>query len=95
MSKGSLKRKSQILKAETGSEHCYLKGRQGAWFQAVGYDALITDLQTVTSDLLQELMSGMPDRHRSDLVKLDADLTDGLVEEVRDKLVFRLELPGV
>lgn len=93
MSKGSLKRKSQILKAETGSEHCYLKGRQGAWFQAVGYDALITDLQTVTSDLLQELMSGMPDRHRSDLVKLDADLTDGLVEEVRDKLAFHFELP--
>jgi hypothetical protein len=66
ISRGSHAQKERTLLRQTGFATCCWKGRQGAWFQAVGISELFSQLEGCTSDALQELMAAMPERQRAE-----------------------------
>ncbi len=91
-SQSSWARKVEHLRHTTGFRHCYMKGRQAAWFQAVGFDLLLAEIAACTSSLLQELIAKMVDQ-QANLVRLSTELAEALTEELRDKLGFHNQLP--
>jgi hypothetical protein len=93
MARGSHKRKQRNVKASTGTDTCYMKTRQSTWFIVDGLRQLCADLQQCTSTLLQERLSKLPPVERAQLVRLQAELSDSLVEELTDKYAFLQELP--
>ena len=93
MSKRSFAGKRKALKETTGHETCYMKGRQAAWFQAVGLQELREELMTATSECLQIRLEKTPDGTKVHLVKLKAELAEALVEELMDKFAFYFECP--
>jgi len=92
-SRMSWKSKKRKLKQESGHANCYMRSRQGAWFQGRGLSLLFAEIDSCTSDLLQELLSSMAPGERALLVRLQLELADRLKEELLDKLGFHRELP--
>ena len=89
----SSKQKKRAFTSSTGFGHCYMQGRQAVWFQAVGLDQLLAEVEACSSDLLQEMLSNMTAEKRASLVRLQCEMSQCLVEELRDKFKFHKELP--
>lgn len=85
--------KKRMLKRKLGYDACHLKGRQGAWFQAVGYEQLLHEIGTCSSDLLQELFGAMEGDAKFNFVRLQTELAEALKEELKDKFSHQYELP--
>jgi len=58
-----------------------------------GLGTLCEDIPVCSSDLLQSLLEVMPPKQKSELVRMQAQLAEALVEELRDKLRFHSQLP--
>ena len=70
-----------------------MKTRQATWFAAVGHERLLAEVETCSSDFLQELLRSMDDQQRASLVRLQTELVGYLKEEIGQKLSFWHELP--
>lgn len=70
-----------------------MKGRLACWFQVVGFQQLIRELQGCTSDRLQAMLTRMPQAERANLVRLQQQITENIVEELTDKLGFHNSVP--
>ena len=93
MSKTSWVGKTRTLERQTGYDHCYLKSRQGPWFQMEGRAALMNDVQNCSSDLLEKMLLDMDGFERGRFTLLQARLHDKLVAELQHKTQFHDECP--
>jgi hypothetical protein len=58
-----------------------------------GLDVLCDDIAACSSDLAQSLLTVMPPKQKSELVRLQAQVAEAFVEELRDKLRLHSQLP--
>ena len=85
--------RTRALKTVSGWEKCCWRGKQAVWLQMEGLDTLCEDIAACSSDLLQSLLEDMPPKQKSELVRMQAQLAEALVEELRDKLRLHSQLP--
>ena len=91
--KGTWKSKRQKLHSQTGYHRCCMKTRQGAWFQAVGLDMLLAEIDGCTSELLEQMITSMSPGDRANMVRLKQELSQSLKEEINNKYGFHRQLP--
>ena len=92
-SKKSWAQKTQWLQRESGYSKCFWKSRTGSWFQVVGFDLLIGEIEEGKgkTNRFQCLLDVCPEAGRAQLLEMERKLKQSLVEEFREKLAFHFE----
>ena len=82
------------IQASTGYRHCVWKGRQGAWFVAVGHKRLIDQAMSFTSVGLEARLRQCVDAaSRQNALRWVDSLRNCLAETLRNKLFFWTHVP--
>ena len=81
------------VRESTGYDHCVWKGRQAAWWVAVGLEQCLRDIQSASSDTLDQMMHALDDVTKAQAVQLLEQLRTKLGECVTDKMSFWTHIP--
>ena len=69
------------------------KGRQAPWFVAEGYEELMAEIRSASSQRLVQVFEGSPEEKLTKLLAMQARLRSNLCEFYKEKLSFCFELP--
>ena len=84
-----LKRKKADMKAATGDEGCFMKGRMAPWMAAVGLETLLSAIRNDTSPRLQTMLdTAASPAARAEVLREQAVLKTSLCAWYEDKLGY-------
>ncbi|CAK0867379.1 unnamed protein product, partial [Prorocentrum cordatum] len=77
----------------TGFKHCVWKGRQAAWWVAVGLDQMLSDLANPVSKDLDAILSRVDLARKTEILKWVKEMSGMLIEIARQKMQFWRHFP--
>ena len=81
------------IRKSTGHSLCVWKGRQGAWWVAVGLDMMLAELRVAMSASLQAALDAADEFTRGQAMHFLEKLRTSLVEIIQDKMSFWQHIP--